>query len=457
MLCNIELINFSWILNHNVTENDAIMIRFKTIVLSVIGDPDLIESERYFMTITCLITSVFLMGLCVIHLIMNLKVVPVFIAGSSSLVILGFYYLARFRNCLFIPKLSLTLWGLIMLDIAWYSKYLSNGPVLYFILIFGALILWVWEGKALVILLALYLINIVALFIIDYTAPDFLFRYPDNKTRSVDIYLSFFLYSSLMIFLLYIVKKEFIRQKEKAVMSDKLKSAFLANMSHEIRTPMNAIVGFSQLLGNSTNPENRQQYISIIKNSSNNLLQLINDILDLSKIEADVIEIKYSDFSIKELFIELKDFYTLELVKKDKTEVKLDYILPSGDIIVNSDALRLKQVLSNLLDNAIKFTSRGIISFSCEIKGRELIFSVSDTGTGISGEDQKKIFELFTKYDFQGMNTAGSGIGLFIVEKIIKLLNGRIWLKSVSGEGSSFFFSLPMITPTVILNWAFKA
>jgi signal transduction histidine kinase len=421
------------------------MHRFKKIWQSLFGDLDQISSEKYFITLTSFIAAVFLLILCIVHIFMGLKVAPVILAGTSSLVMLFLYLFLRFRNCLYIPKVILTGLGLIMLDFTWYSKYLSNGPVLFFILIFAALVIWVWEGKCLAILLAYYFLNLAVLGIIDSNAPEYLFKYPDPAKRSMDIYFSFFLYSSLLIILLYIVKKEFLRQKEKAMNSDKLKSAFLANMSHEIRTPMNAIVGFSQLLGEDTGSENRKKYIDIIQNSGDNLLRLINDIIDLSKIEAEDLKIKHSELSIKELFNELKDVYSIELLKREKNDVQFIYNLPDEDIIIQSDSLRLKQVLSNLLNNALKFTSHGTITLSCEKKGRELIFAVSDTGTGIPVEDQDKIFDRFTRFNYQGMNTEGSGIGLSIAEKLVTLLNGRIWFNSIYGKGSDFFFSLPYI------------
>jgi signal transduction histidine kinase len=378
---------------------------------------------------------------------MGLKIAPVILAGSSSLVMLGLYYFVRFHNCLYIPKVILTGLGLIMLDLTWYSKFLSNGPVLFFILIFAALVIWVWQGKTLAILLGFYFLNLAILGIIDSHAPEYLFKYAEPNKRTLDIYLSFFLYSSLLIILLLFIKKEFIRQKEKAIKSDKLKSAFLANMSHEIRTPMNAIVGFSELLGNGSDSDNKQQYISIIQNSSYNLLRLINDIIDLSKIEAGDLEIKYSDINIRELFIELKDSYSLDLIKREKSNILISYIL-DRDLIIQSDLLRLKQVLSNLINNSVKFTSQGTITFGCKKIDRELIFSVSDSGIGIPEEDQKKIFDRFTKFNYNGMNTEGSGIGLSIADKFINLLGGKIWFNSIVGEGTNFFFSLPYIAPT---------
>jgi CheY-like chemotaxis protein len=114
---------------------------------------------------------------------------------------------------------------------------------------------------------------------------------------------------------------------------------------------------------------------------------------------------------------------------------------------VQTDPLRLKQILSNLLNNALKFTSQGTIIFSCAKKGKELIFTVSDTGTGIPEEDQARIFERFIKFNYQGLNTEGTGIGLSITEKLVSLLNGRIWLRSIVGKGSDFFFSIPYVPP----------
>lgn len=246
----------------------------------------------------------------------------------------------------------------------------------------------------------------------------------------------------------YVLQKEELKQaKEKAEESDRLKSAFLANMSHEIRTPMNAIVGFSELVEFETDPAKKHKYVKIIQNSSINLLNLIVGIVDLSKIEIGAMQLNFDSFMMSEIFNELKEIYTLELIKRDKPDVKLNFYLPAGDICVHSDPHRIKQVISNLLGNAVKFTTRGTITFNCAKLNDELIFSVSDTGIGIPEKDQKKIFERFVKFDYHGMNNEGTGIGLSLVEKLVTLLDGKIWLKSVEGEGSTFFFSIPFTAP----------
>jgi len=231
--------------------------------------------------------------------------------------------------------------------------------------------------------------------------------------------------------------------KERAEKSDKLKSAFLANISHEIRTPMNSILGFSELLEDESTESVRVQYLKLIQSNGDNLMKLLNDLMDLSKIEAGDLTLKYSHFSVQEMFTELNGIFSNELQKRRRFNVELNYVLPNGDINLYSDPDRIKQILSNLLTNASKFTVNGTILFDCQVVNNEVIFSVCDTGTGMPEEDQKNIFERFTKYNYDSLNSEGSGIGLSIVQKIVDRLQGRIWFTSVYGKGSSFYFSIP--------------
>ena len=238
-------------------------------------------------------------------------------------------------------------------------------------------------------------------------------------------------------------KKELHEAKELAEKSDKLKSAFLANMSHEIRTPMNSILGFSELLEDELDETNRTQYLKIIQKNGESLLKLLNDLIDLSKIEAGILSVSYSNFDVKKMFVELTDIYSRELEKRERHQVQISYEVPDDGLALYSDPHRIKQVLANLITNSIKFTVQGNIILACREINGELIFSVTDTGTGIPEDDQKRIFDRFTKFNYKSMNSEGSGIGLSIVQKIITILKGRIWLNSVYGEGSAFFFSVP--------------
>lgn len=231
-------------------------------------------------------------------------------------------------------------------------------------------------------------------------------------------------------------EKARIEARMKAEQSDKLKTAFLANMSHEIRTPLNAIVGFSRLIVETDDPEIQKQYDAIINKNTDLLLQLINDILDLSKIEAGTLEFVKKPVDVKELCKNLYDIHSY----KTPPGVKLLFDENSPEITIVSDNNRLAQVLSNLLTNAQKFTTKGEIRFGYERKGKNIEFYVRDTGIGIAPRDINAIFNRFMK-----LNTfaQGSGLGLSICRMIVENLGGDIWAESIPGKGSVFRFTLP--------------
>jgi PAS domain S-box-containing protein len=240
---------------------------------------------------------------------------------------------------------------------------------------------------------------------------------------------------------------ELLQAKEKAEESDRLKSAFLANMSHEIRTPMNAIIGFSDLLDNpDLLPERRNRYTGIIKTRSQDLLQIVNDILDISKIEIGQMEIIDKEINLDQLLQEIHTIYLEKL--GDESDIDFAYeplnSLFNEPFIV-SDDLRLKQVLSNLVDNAIKYTKKGRVSFGANLDEAGFIqFFVKDTGAGISKDKWDVIFERFMQSDEKtGRIYGGTGLGLSICKSLVSLMGGKIWLDSEVGKGTSFYFTIP--------------
>lgn len=408
------------------------------------GDKEKMDSERYFIMITCLTATLFLIILSIVHLINGFRIQPFIMSSSSSVIMMALYFILRYTSYLFWPKLILTTIGIAFLDITWYVKYLSNGPVLFFVFAFGALVLWVWHGRALVVLLSIYFLNIVFLFFIDYTAASSLFDYPSPDKRMWDIYLSFFLYSALLIFLLYIIKRDFITQKEKAIRSDQLKTAFLSNMSHEIRTPMNAIVGFSSLIEDEKDQNTRAQYVDIIQNSSDNLLKLINDIIELSKIETSDFQLNYEAFTIDQLYIALKPIILNEQKKHKRSNIELIFNDSTTNKTIISDPRRIQQLLINLIVNALKFTEKGSVIIDAKLNNNLLQFTVTDTGIGIKPEDLPKIFDRFVKFDHHSSNKEGSGIGLTLVQHIVEVLKGEITVESKENSGSTFIVSFPV-------------
>lgn len=236
--------------------------------------------------------------------------------------------------------------------------------------------------------------------------------------------------------------------KEKAEESDRLKSAFLANMSHEIRTPMNGIIGFTNLLTSKVlGAEKQQHYISIIEKSGNRLLNIINDIIDISKIEAGQMEVNSKEVNVDIQLQYLYTFFQAEAEKK-KLNFTLNNTLQSKSVTLFVDAEKLLAVLTNLIKNAIKYTDEGSIEFGCELpetKAKKYLqFYVKDTGIGIAADRQKAIFERFVQADIEDIGVReGAGLGLAISKAYIEMIGGEIWVESELGEGSCFYFTLP--------------
>lgn len=228
--------------------------------------------------------------------------------------------------------------------------------------------------------------------------------------------------------------------KEKAEESNRLKSAFLANMSHEIRTPLNAIIGFSDLICQTDDAEEKEEYIRIVTSNNELLLQLIDDILDLSKIEAGTMDFSYAPTDINEL---MEDICLQMQQKNQRPEVQIMFTEKEPGCVINTDRLRLSQVIMNLMNNAMKFTSEGSITLGYRLTRQkdELYFFVKDTGIGIPADQAGKVFERFVK-----LNTfvKGTGLGLAICRVIIERLGGTIGVETREGKGSCFWFRLPV-------------
>lgn len=222
---------------------------------------------------------------------------------------------------------------------------------------------------------------------------------------------------------------------EKAEEANRMKMAFLANMSHEIRTPLNAIIGFSQLLAQTDEHEEKEEFSRIIEENNELLLQIINDILDISKIDAGKMDFIYSDFDISELITDLKQVYESHL----SPQVKLICHVPHPTYKIHSEKNRLTQVITNLLNNAVKFTTEGSITLGYEVIPEGLSFYVSDTGKGIDKENLKRVFERFAKFDHF---VPGTGLGLSICQMIVHKLGGKISVESEFGAGSTFRFTI---------------
>lgn len=237
-------------------------------------------------------------------------------------------------------------------------------------------------------------------------------------------------------------EKQLALAKEKAENADLSKSTFLANMSHEIRTPLNAITGFAEILASANTEEEKAQYQEIIKMNADLLLQLVNDILDMSKIEAGTLEFVYTKVDINLLLSDLRQLFQMKVNDAGgNIQIIAEPSLPSCSI--ETDRNRVAQVLSNFTTNAIKFTQEGTISIGYEARDTELYFYVTDTGAGIPADKLPEVFGRFVKLN---KDKKGTGLGLSISKTIVNKLEGQIGADSVEGKGSTFWFTIPYRT-----------
>lgn len=248
--------------------------------------------------------------------------------------------------------------------------------------------------------------------------------------------------------------KELVEAKDKAEQSDKLKSAFLANMSHEIRTPMNGILGFAGLLKEpDLTGKEQQEYIGIIEKSGARMLNIINNIIDIAKIESGIVEVDLLESNVNDQIDFIYDFFKPEVEKKN---IKLHYRngLKTSEAFIKTDREKLYAILTNLVKNAIKYTGKGSIEIGYVLKDAdpaELEFYVADTGIGIPKDRQEAIFERFIQADIADKAAfQGAGLGLSISKAFVEMLGGKIRVQSEEGRGSIFYFTIPYISASVI-------
>ena len=271
--------------------------------------------------------------------------------------------------------------------------------------------------------------------------------------KGIDYSLVYKIISLALFFLLVILywnrklsklNKELVSAKAKAEEATKVKSNFLANMSHEIRTPMNAIVGMLYMVRQTNLNKTQENYIKNIQSSSNNLLKLLNDILDYSKMEAKKLELNKIDFRLADLIDDVNTIVKIDAYEKG-LNYKVSYDMPL-DSCLYGDNMKILQVLVNILSNAVKFTEHGSVEFAIEKTSKNRYrFLVKDTGIGIKEEDKERIFSSFTQADSTTTRRyGGTGLGLSICKEIVDMMNGSIWVESVFGKGSLFIFEIEL-------------
>ncbi len=330
-------------------------------------------------------------------------------------------------------------------NLLWYFEHGHYGPSLTLFVLVFSVILFIWEGRLLIVSVSLLIINIGICFYIEFYYPELIQDYNNHTTRIIDIYASVFMMLILFYALMRTVKTSYSKEYKKAMQSDKLKSSFLENINHEVRTPLNAIIGFSGLINeDDITADQRKEFGVLIGESNDALLRIIDDILLVSTLESGEAPTNIHDCDLDVVIASLHKSFKELLVKNKKVNIELYISEPNVSSIVETDKIRLQQVFIRLMDNAIKFSDSGKINFGYKVVEDSILFHVADTGIGIEKKHHSKIFERFYKIEIDKDEVfRGTGIGLYITKKIVESLDGDIWLSSMFGSGTTFYFTIP--------------
>lgn len=386
-----------------------------------------------------------------LSLIINYFILPkteiMFIAASGLIVFSLMAFKIKRKFNIVICQFIIIIISLIYANLLWFFEYGHYGPVLFLFVFIFAVTIFIWEGRQLIISTLFILINLAVCFYLEYNYPDLITDYSNKNTGLYDTYASVMMFFVLMYALMRTVRTSYSIEYKKAMQSDKLKTSFLENINHEVRTPLNAILGFSSLLNeDDITPEQRKEYIELVSESNDALLRIMDDILLVSTLENGDTTTNINECNLDNTINGLYKTFNQHLIKSNKTNIEIVVSEPNESAIVETDKIRLQQVFIRLMDNAIKFTEKGRINFGYRVDKETILFHIADTGIGIEKKHHSKIFERFYKVEIDKNEVyRGTGIGLYITKKIVESLNGNIWLSSIFGSGTTFYFTIPKV------------
>ncbi len=424
------------------------MLSIRAIQSYLIGDSDSFSFEHRLINAYGAFTVLLSFIGIILNYLFHVGAVVLLTSAGCFLISGIAYYLSKFKGRYPIARHILTATLFAVLNILWFHSGSSNGPVLYLYFLLLSIILLAYDGLTRLAVILLFIFNIVVLYTIEYNYPEWISGHITGDQRLSYIYATIILYFLIGSGIILFAKINYLREKRKAEQSERLKSIFLSNISHDIRTPMNSIMGFSQLLAESEKAEDRRKYASVILENGQTLMNLIQDLLDISSLEAGSLKLILKPVHINNVLREIKRTFDQQIEIQNKYNLKIYLEEDLEDLHIITDGLRLQQILQHLLSNALKFTDQGFIRFGYKTEDGMVRFYVTDTGTGISRSDQKRLFECFVKpCGDRSLSRSGTGIGLAITKNLVDLLGGKIWFESKPGVGSTFYFSLPNIEP----------
>lgn len=415
----------------------------KTINYFAVNDERLSLEHRLLLS-TLIIGTIMGLVSALLNLLLTNSLIAALVPLLLAIVASILYYFARFKKASNTIAVITAIGGILGISFTWIFNGGINGPVFMFAFTFIILGLIIVPNKVKYYIIALFISVNLFILLIQLYRPDIIVSYPTEFSRWLDNLIGMLL-SSIFVFLITrFVHKHYTIEKQRAEESNRLKSAFLANMSHEIRTPMNGILGFAELLKQpDLTSDQQQEYIGIIEKGGSRMLNIINDIVSISKIESGTMEVSNKESNINE---QIEYIYTFFKPEAEAKRMKLSIVdtLTVKEVIIKTDRDKVFAILTNLVKNAIKYSKEGEIKMGYIVKGDYIEFYVKDTGIGIPKDRQKAIFERFIQADIEDIVARqGAGLGLSISKAYVEMLGGEIWVESEEGIGSTFYFTLP--------------
>ncbi|MFY9153444.1 MAG: HAMP domain-containing sensor histidine kinase [Prolixibacteraceae bacterium] len=413
-------------------------------LMGLIYGPDARAFEQRVTLITTLLMVLILIIATLSNYLLGLKSSIVLSTAAGVFTFSLVYLYGRFYSVGIKYLWTVSFLFLFFIDILWFVNYGTHGPNMPFFIILYAFFILIFDKKYFFLITSFLFVNLVILYFIESQYSQKIGQYTDNSIRLLDIYTSMFFSMVAVYAFMTAIKRNYVFEFERAKKADQLKSAFLANMSHEIRTPLNAIVGFSSLMSDEYISDiEKKKFDKQIQKNSDYLLSLIDDIIDVSKIESNQLTVKNEQVDVVPLIRQITQSFQLGI--PEGKNIRIYENLSMSELIVHTDKIRFEQILRNLLANAVKFTEKGYVEVGCIRNNDYYIFSVKDTGLGIHTDDQKVIFERFMKVENDKQHLyRGTGIGLFLTKQLVELFGGKVWLESALGQGTIFYFSIPV-------------
>lgn len=380
----------------------------------------------------------------IMNSILGLGWIAVSMSVLPAVIFTAIYFYSRIKKRYKLSKYAFTIISILMINIQWAVNFGSTSPIPYLFIVLYTFIFFLFKGRTRTVFTLIVIANVVILLLVEMHNPGVFGQYANDTVRLVDMMWGLLMYFLLSILLLTIGFKFYKDQQERAEKADRLKSSFLANMSHEIRTPMNGILGFTSLLKEpGLPPDIQQNYLKIIEDSGMRLLGIINDIIDISKIESGLMELHTSDVDIHEV-----TNYVFHLLKPEADRKNLHFSLirenPDSQVFLHTDKEKLYAILINLVKNALKYTEKGEVCFGYKGLVSGIEFFVRDTGIGIAADMREQIFERFIQAGTPSRQVVeGTGLGLPITKAYVEMLGGTLSMTSNPGTGTEFRIRFP--------------